>query len=57
MKALIVDDEPISRRVLREELELFPDVQVIGEGADGKEALQKIANSGRIWYFWICKCP
>lgn len=44
MKALIVDDEPIARRVLREELELFADVQVIGEGADGKEALQKIAK-------------
>jgi two-component system LytT family response regulator len=44
MKALIVDDEPIARRVLREELELFPEVQVIGEGGDGKEALQKIAK-------------
>ena len=31
MKALIVDDEPIARRVLREELELLPDVLVVGE--------------------------
>jgi len=45
MKALIVDDEPIARRVLREELELFPEVQVIGEG-----------GSGRISCSWICKC-
>ena len=44
MKALIVDDEPIARRVLREELELFPDVLVVGEAGDGKEALQKIAH-------------
>jgi two-component system LytT family response regulator len=44
MKALIVDDEPIARRVLREGLELFPDVQVVGDAADGKEALQKIAK-------------
>src|SRR5580704_16127118 len=44
MKALIVDDEPIARRVLREELELFPDVLVVGEAGDGKEALQKIAK-------------
>jgi len=44
MKALIVDDEPIARRVLREELELFPDVRVVGEAGDGKEALQKIAK-------------
>jgi len=44
MKALIVDDEPIARRVLREGLELFPEVQVVGEAGDGKEALQKIAK-------------
>lgn len=44
MKALIVDDEPIARRVLREGLELFPDVLVVGDAADGKEALQKIAK-------------
>jgi two-component system, LytTR family, response regulator len=42
MKALIVDDEPIARRILREELELFPEVVVLGEASDGKEALQKI---------------
>jgi two-component system, LytTR family, response regulator len=44
MKALIVDDEPIARRVLREELELLPDVLVVGEAGDGKEALQEIAK-------------
>ncbi len=44
MKALIVDDEPIARRVLREGLESFPEVQVVGEAGDGKEALQKIAK-------------
>ena len=44
MKALIVDDEPIARQVLREELELFPEVQIAGEASDGREALQKIAQ-------------
>ena len=44
MRALIVDDEPIARRVLREELELIRDVRVVGEAGDGKEALQKIAK-------------
>jgi len=43
MKALIVDDEPISRRILREELETFPEVMVAGEAANGREALQAIA--------------
>ncbi len=44
MRALIVDDEPVARRVLRDELELFPEVLVVGEAADGQEALQKIAK-------------
>jgi two-component system LytT family response regulator len=44
MKALIVDDEPVARRVLRDELELLPEVLVVGEAADGKEALQRIAK-------------
>jgi two-component system LytT family response regulator len=44
MRALIVDDEPIARRVLREELELFPEVSVVGEAEDGRDALQKIGS-------------
>jgi YesN/AraC family two-component response regulator len=31
MKTLIVDDEPIARRVLREELDHFPKIQNVGE--------------------------
>jgi DNA-binding NarL/FixJ family response regulator len=34
LKTLIVDDEPIARKVLREELELISDVEVIGEASD-----------------------
>ena len=44
MNALIVDDEPIARRVLREELDTFPEVRVVGEAADGRDALEKIAR-------------
>lgn len=44
LKTLIVDDEPIARRVLREELELIPGVEVIGEAADGVAALEKIGS-------------
>lgn len=39
MKVLIADDEPIARQVLREQLEEFPDVEIIGEAASGAEAL------------------
>lgn len=42
MKTLVVDDEPIARHVLREELEAFPEIEVIGEAENGKQALQKI---------------
>jgi two-component system, LytTR family, response regulator len=43
LRTLIVDDEPIARKVLREELELIDDVEVIGEADDGAAALQKIS--------------
>jgi len=42
IKTLIVDDEPIARQVLREGLDQFPEVQVIGEAENGRDALQKI---------------
>jgi two-component system LytT family response regulator len=42
LKTLIVDDEPIARQVLREQLETFPEVEIIGEAADGAEALRTI---------------
>jgi two-component system, LytTR family, response regulator len=44
MKTLIVDDEPIARRVLAEELEAFPEVTVLGEASNGREALLKITQ-------------
>ena len=44
MKTLIVDDEPIARRVLREELEAFPEVVIVGEAENGKQALKQIGE-------------
>ncbi len=44
LKTLIVDDEPIARKVLREELELIGGVQIVGEAADGATALEKIGR-------------
>jgi len=44
MRALVVDDEPIARKVLRDELELFPEVTVVGEAVDGRDALIQIAK-------------
>ncbi len=42
MRTLIVDDEPIARTILREELEHFPEVSVIGEADNGRAALEMI---------------
>src|ERR1017187_4388929 len=44
LKTLIVDDEPIAREVLREELELIDGVEVIGEADNGAKALDQIAR-------------
>jgi len=44
MRALIVDDEPVARKVLREELELLNSVEVIGEADNGEMALRKISS-------------
>ncbi len=43
MRTLIVDDEPIARKILREELELIDDVEIVGEAENGTEALQRIS--------------
>jgi CheY-like chemotaxis protein len=42
IRTLIVDDEPIARTVLREELDEFPDVVVVGEAENGQDALERI---------------
>jgi len=38
-----VDDEPIARRILREELELQSDIDIVGEAATGSQALTEIS--------------
>src|SRR5687768_9395736 len=43
MRALIVDDEPVARRVLREEIELQPDMEIVAEADNGMRALEEIA--------------
>jgi len=38
-QTLIADDEPIARKVLREELESMVDVEIVGEAEDGTTAI------------------
>ncbi len=42
MSVLIVDDEPVARRILREELEQQPEVEVLSEADNGTRALVEI---------------
>jgi two-component system LytT family response regulator len=44
LRTLIVDDEPVARKVLREELELLVDVEIVGEAVNGQNALAEIVR-------------
>jgi len=46
LRTLIVDDEPVARRVLREGLELIEGVEIAGEAEDGPGALAAIRSLG-----------
>lgn len=45
LRVLIVDDEPIARQVLREELDLMDTVEVIGEAENGAAALSMLSSA------------
>ena len=44
IRTLIVDDEPLARRGIRQLLAPYPDFAVIGECRDGREALRALAG-------------
>jgi two-component system LytT family response regulator len=44
LSTLIVDDEPVARRILRDELEQIDDVALVGEAEDGVSALSAIRD-------------
>lgn len=44
LRTLIVDDEPIARKVLREELRQFEDIKIVGEAEDGADAVEAISD-------------
>ncbi len=44
LRVLVVDDEPIARKVLRQELDLLEGVSVVGEADNGETALLEISG-------------
>jgi two-component system, LytTR family, response regulator len=43
MKALLIDDERLARNELRKLLSAFPEIQIVGEAAQAKQAREQIA--------------
>lgn len=44
LRILVVDDSPLMRRVLRELLESDPELRIVGEAGDGREALAQVVE-------------
>jgi DNA-binding NarL/FixJ family response regulator len=44
IRVLIADDRPTTRRGLRALLTLIPQVEVVGEAADGGESIQRVSE-------------
>jgi two-component system, LytTR family, response regulator len=57
LRVLIVDDEPIARQVLREELDLMDTVKVIGEAENGEAALSMISSAAPDLVFLDVQMP
>ena len=55
LRTLIVDDEPVARRVLAEELAEIGGTEVVGEADNGEAAIRCIELP--IWCCWISRCP
>ena len=57
LKALIVDDEELARRGLEIRLEKFPDIEVCGQSANGREALLAVREQSPDLMFLDIQMP
>jgi two-component system, LytTR family, response regulator len=57
IRTLIVDDEPVARRGIRRELEREPDVLIVGECADGYQAVATIQEQAPDLVFLDLQMP
>ena len=56
VRMLIVDDHPVVRDGLRGMLAGEPDLEVVGEAADGEEALAIVGGCDPTSSSWTCGC-
>ena len=55
IQTLVVDDEPLARKKLRDLLRADPDVDVVGEAASGSEALQLLRRTTpQVMFLDVC---
>ena len=57
IRVLLVDDEPLAREMLREMLQGDPQVQIVGESCNGREALEAIRNESPDLIFLDVQMP
>lgn len=57
MKALLIDDERLARNELRRLLAAFPDLEIVGEAANAREARKQLAELGPDLLFLDVQMP
>src|ERR671919_693557 len=57
IRALVVDDEPLARAMIREMLESDAEVEIVGECANGREAVEAIKSSAPDLVFLDIQMP
>ncbi len=57
IRVVVVDDQPLMRAGFRMILEAQPDIHVVGEAADGAEAVDVAQRAHLTWCSWTSGCP